>query len=48
MYLSLRMKLTKADRIVESTQIDWLKIHIYFNTNKRKNAANGFEKDFLN
>ena len=44
LYLSLGMKLTKVHRIGES---DWLKKYIDFNTDKRKNAANSFEKDFL-
>ena len=44
LYLSLGMKLTKVHRIEQS---DWLKKYIDFNTDKRKNAANSFEKDFL-
>ena len=28
-------------------QSDWMKIYIDFNTEKRTNAANSFEKDFL-
>ena len=28
-------------------QSDWIKKYINFNTEKRKNAANGFDKDFL-
>ena len=28
-------------------QSGWMKKYIYFNTKKRANAANSFEKDFL-
>ena len=42
LYLSLGMKLTKADRVS-----DWLKKHIDFNTDKRKHAANSFKESFL-
>ena len=41
------MKLTKFHRILGFKQFDWLKKHIDFNTDKRKNAANSFEKDFF-
>ena len=47
LYLSLRMKLTKIHRILKSKQSDLLKKCIDFNTNKRRNAANSFEKDFF-
>ena len=47
LYLSLRMKLTTVYRVLKFKLSDWLKKCIDFNTDKRKNAANSFEKDFF-
>ena len=47
MYLSLGIKLVKVHRIVKFKQSDWLKKCIGFSTDKRRNAANSFEKDFF-
>ena len=41
------MKLTKIHNVLKFQQSDWMKKYINFNTEKRTNAANSFEKDFF-
>ena len=41
------MKLTKVRKILKLKQSDWLRKHIDFNTDKRRNAANCFEINFF-
>ena len=47
LYLSLGMNLTKVHRIFKFKQSDWLKKYIDFNIDKRKSAANSFEKNYF-
>ena len=41
------MKLTKIHRVLKSNQSDWMEKCIDFNTGKRMNGTNNFEKDFF-
>ena len=47
LYLPLGMKLTGIYKVLKFKQSDWMKKNIDFNTEKRKNAVNSFEKDFF-
>lgn len=46
LYHDLGVKLKKIQWVLQFSQSVWLKQYINFNTNKRTNAENLFEKDF--
>ena len=41
------MKLTKIHRVLQFDESPWLAKYIKFNTKKRKEAKNDFEKDYF-
>ena len=46
-YVTLGLEITHIYRILAFTEKQWLKPYIDFNTTKRQEAANAFEKDFF-
>ena len=48
LYLSLGIKLSKFNRVLKLKQSDWMKEHIYFNTEKKGMLLMILKKIFLN
>ena len=47
LYTNLGLKVKKVHRVLEFNQSLWLKQYTDFNTHKRTQAKNSFEKDFF-
>ena len=47
LYTDIGLKVKKVHRVLEFNQSLWLKQYIDFNTQKRTQAKNSFEKDFF-
>ena len=45
--VSLGVEITKVHNIVSFKQKDWMRPYIEFNTDRRKQSKNDFEKDFF-
>ena len=47
LYLSLGLRLKRVHRVLQFNEKPWLKEYIDFNTEKRKEGKNSFERDFF-
>ena len=47
LYLSLGLRLKRIHRVLQFNEKPWLKEYIDFNTEKRKEGKNSFERDFF-